>query len=46
MAGGVIEFELVGRAQRFKKVYFDETLMLKLNTSAREVVLHRNGAGR
>ena len=37
MAGGVIEYELLGRAQRCKRLQFDEIVMLTLNSFAREV---------
>ena len=33
-----MQFELFGKAQRFKRLYFDETMMLKLNSLAREVL--------
>ena len=37
-----MEFELFGKAQRFKRFYFDETMMLKLNSFAREVSLQQD----
>ena len=37
IAGSAIQFKLFGKERRFKRLYFDETMMLKLNSFAREV---------
>ena len=37
-----MQFELFGKSQRFKSLYFDETMMLKLNSFAREVSLQHD----
>ena len=37
-----MQFELFGKAQRVKRLYFDETMMLKLNSFAREVSLQQD----
>ena len=42
MTEDAMHFELFGKAQRFKRLYFDETMMLKLNSFAREVSLQQD----
>ena len=42
MAGDALQFELFGKVQHFKRLYFDETMMLKLNSFAREVSLQQD----
>ena len=42
MTGDAMQFELFGKAQRFKRLYFDETMMLKFNSFAREVSLQQD----
>ena len=37
-----MQFELFGKAQRFKRLYFDWTMMLKLNSFDREVSLQHD----
>ena len=42
MTGDAMQFELFGEAQRFKGLYFDETMMLKLNSFAHKVSLQKD----
>ena len=42
MTGDAMPFELSGKAQCFKRLSFDETMMLKLNSFAREVSLQHD----
>ena len=37
-----MQIELFGKTQRFKRLYFDEAMMLKLNSFAREVSLQQD----
>ena len=37
-----MQCELFGKEQRFKRLSFDETVMLKLNSFAREVSLQQD----
>ena len=42
MTGDAMQFELFGKAQRFKRLYFDETMMLELSSFALEVSLQQD----